>query len=135
MINRLSPKPETSEKLKAKQYGVAALISALSVIIMTVIRLVWGEVMLGLGGDQISLGLVILGVRGIVLLFGGIDLVSAIYHLFIWNRNGRRPMDDDNNSVFSDWKSGERSPVKVSLAMMAGIVVLALLIVAQGYIK
>lgn len=135
MINRLSPKPETSEKLKAKQYGVAALISALSVIIMTVIRLVWGEVMLGLGGDQISLGLVILGVRGIVLLFGGIDLVSAVYHLFIWNRNGRRPMDDDNNSVFSDWKSGERSPVKVSLAMMAGIVVLALLIVAQGYIK
>ncbi len=135
MINRLSPKPETSEKLKAKQYGVAALISALSVIIMTAIRLVWGEVMLGLGGDQISLGLVILGVRGIVLLFGGIDLVSAIYHLFIWNRDGRRPMDDDNNSVFSDWKSGERSPVKVSLAMMAGIVVLALLIVAQGYIK
>ena len=135
MINRLSPKPETSEKLKAKQYGVAALISALSVIIMTVIRLVWGVVMLGLGGDQISLGLVILGVRGIVLLFGGIDLVSAVYHLFIWNRNGRRPMDDDNNSVFSDWKSGERSPVKVSLAMMAGIVVLALLIVAQGYIK
>lgn len=135
MINRLSPKPETSEKLKAKQYGVAALISALSVIIMTVIRLVWGEVMLGLGGDQISLGLVILGVRGIVLLFGGIDLVSAVYHLFIWNRNGRRPMDDDNNSVFSDWKSGEHSPVKVSLAMMAGIVVLALLIVAQGYIK
>ena len=123
MINRLSPKPETSEKLKAKQYGVAALISALSVIIMTAIRLVWGEVMLGLGGDQISLGLVILGVRGIVLLFGGIDLVSAIYHLFIWNRDGRRPMDDDNNSVFSDWKSGERSPVKVSLAMMAGIVV------------
>ena len=113
MINRLSPKPETSEKLKAKQYGVAALISALSVIIMTAIRLVWGEVMLGLGGDQISLGLVILGVRGIVLLFGGIDLVSAIYHLFIWNRDGRRPMDDDNNSVFSDWKSGERSPVKV----------------------
>lgn len=49
MINRLSPKPETSEKLKAKQYGVAALISALSVIIMTAIRLVWGEVMLGLG--------------------------------------------------------------------------------------
>ena len=135
MINRLSPKPETSEKLKAKQYGVAALISALSVIIMTAIRLVWGEVMLGLGGDQISLGLVILGVRGIVLLFGGIDLVSAVYHLFIWNRDGRRPMDDDNNSVFSDWKSGERSPVKVSLAMMAGIVVLALLIVAQGYIK
>ena len=111
------------------------MISALSVIIMTAIRLVWGEVMLGLGGDQISLGLVILGVRGIVLLFGGIDLVSAIYHLFIWNRDGRRPMDDDNNSVFSDWKSGERSPVKVSLAMMAGIVVLALLIVAQGYIK
>ena len=43
-------------------------------------------------------------------------------------------MEDDNNSIFSDWKSGERSSVKVSLVLMGGIMVLALLIVAQGYI-
>ena len=50
----------------------------------------------------------------------------------LWNRNGRKCMDDDDNSLFSDWKSGERSPVKVSLALIACIVVLALLIVVQG---
>ena len=41
-------------------------------------------------------------------------------------------MDDDNNSLFSDWKSGERSPVKVSLVLAAGIIALALVIVIQG---
>ncbi len=41
-------------------------------------------------------------------------------------------MEDDNNSLPSDWKGGERFPVKVSLALMAGITVLALLIAAQG---
>ena len=71
-------------------------------------------------------------VRNPVLLFGAIDLVSAIYHFMIWNRNGRCSMDDDNNSLFSDWKSGERSPVKVSLVLMAGIMVLALVIILQG---
>ena len=39
-------------------------------------------------------------------------------------------MDDDNNSLLSDWKSGERSPVKVSLAFIAGV--MALVIVMQG---
>ena len=71
-------------------------------------------------------------VRNLVLIFGVIDLISAAYHSMLWNRNGRKCMDDDDNSLFSDWKSGERSPVKVSLALMAGIVVLALLIVVQG---
>ena len=41
-------------------------------------------------------------------------------------------MDDDESSLFSDWKSGERSPVKVSLAFIAGIIALALVIVMQG---
>ena len=39
---------------------------------------------------------------------------------------------DDESSLFSDWKSGERSPVKVSLAFIAGIIALALVIVIQG---
>lgn len=129
---RFPKKQETSEKLKAKQYGAAALICILAAVIMTVIRLIWGSVMLVSGTDRIPLGMVIFYVRNLVLLFGAIDLVPAIYHFMVWNRNGRRSMDDDNDSIFSDWKSGERSPVKVSLVLMAGIVVLALVIVIQG---
>lgn len=132
MNNRLSQKLETSEKLKAKQYGVAGLLLILAVIVMTVIRLIWGNIMFGSGGDRISLGLVIFYVRNIVLLFGGIDIISAVYHFVLWNRNGRQPMDDDDNSLFSDWKSGERSPVKTSLVFMAGIIVLAVVLVVQA---
>ena len=132
MDDRFPQKQETSEKLKAKQYGAAALTCILAAAIMTVIRLIWGSVMLGGEADGISLGMVIFYVRNPVLLFGAIDLVSAIYHFMIWNRNGRCSMDDDNNSLFSDWKSGEHSPVKVSLVLMAGIMVLALVIVLQG---
>ncbi len=132
MSDRLPKKEETSEKLKAKQYGVAALICILVAVIMTVIRLVWGGVVLGSGRDKLSLGMVIFYVRNPVLLFGAIDLVTAIYHFRLWSRSGRPSMDDDNNSLFSDWKSGERSPVKVSLILIGGIIVLALLLVAQG---
>ena len=132
MINRLSPKPETSEKLKARQYGAAGFICLFIAVVMTVIRFIWGGVMLGRGGDRVSLGMVIFLVRNLVLIFGVIDLISAAYHSTLWNRNGRKCMDDDDNSLFSDWKSGERSPVKVSLALIACIVVLALLIVVQG---
>ena len=88
--------------------------------------------MLGSGGDQIPLGMVIFLARNIVLLFGAIDLVSAIYHFILWNQNGRHSMDDDNNGLFSDWQSGERSPVKVSLVLMAGIMVLALVFIVQA---
>lgn len=132
MINRLSPKPEISEKLKAKQYGAAGFICLFIAVIMTVIRLIWGDIMLGSGGNPVSLSMVIFLVRNLVLIFGAIDLISAAYHFMLWNRNGRKCMDDDDNSLFSDWKSGERSPVKVSLALIACIVVLALLIVVQG---
>ena len=132
MKGRFPQKQNISEKLKAKQYGAAALICILVAVIMTIIRLIWGSVMLGSGGDKIPLGMVIFLVRNIVLLFGAIDLVSAIYHFILWNRNGRHSMDDDNNGLFSDWQSGERSPVKVSLVLMAGIMVLAMLMVMQG---
>ena len=132
MNGRFPQKQNTSEKLKAKQYGAAALICILVAVIMTIIRLIWGSVMLGSGGDQIPLGMVIFLVRNIVLLFGAIDLVSAIYHFILWNRNGRHSMDDDNNGLFSDWQSGERSPVKVSLVLMAGIMVLALVFIVQA---
>ena len=132
MNSRFPQKQETSEKLKAKQYGAAALILILVAILMTVIRLIWGSVMLGSGRDNVPLGMVIFYVRSLVLLFEVIDLFSAGYHFILWNRNGRPCMDDDNNSLFSDWKSGERSPIKVSLIMMAGITVLTILIVMQG---
>ena len=132
MNGRFPQKQNTSEKLKAKQYGAAALICILVAVIMTIIRLIWGSVMLGSGGDQIPLGMVIFLARNIVLLFGAIDLVSAIYHFILWNRNGRHSMDDDNNGLFSDWQSGERSPVKVSLVLMAGIMVLSLVFIVQA---
>lgn len=132
MINRLSPKPEISEKLKARQYGAAGFICLFIAVIMTVIRLIWGDIMLGSGGDPVSLSMVIFLVRNLVLIFGAIDLISAAYHFMLWNRNGRKCMDDDDSSRFSDWKSGERSPVKVSLAFIAGIIALALVIVMQG---
>lgn len=132
MINRLSPKPEISEKLKARQYGAAGFICLFIAVIMTVIRLIWGDIMLGSGGDPVSLSMVIFLVRNLVLIFGAIDLISAAYHFMLWNRNGRKCMDDDDSSLFSDWKSGERSPVKVSLALIAGIIALALVIVMQG---
>ena len=132
MINRLSPKPEISEKLKAKQYGAAGFICLFIAVIMTVIRLIWGDIMLGSGGNPVSLSKVIFLVRNLVLIFGAIDLISAAYHFMLWNRNGRKCMDDDESSLFSDWKSGERSPVKVSLAFIAGIIALALVIVMQG---
>ena len=132
MNSRFPQKQATSEKLKAKQYGAAALILILVAIIMAVIRLIWGSVMLGSGRDNVPLGMIIFYVRNLVLLFGAIDLFSAGYHFILWNRNGRPCMDDDNNSLFSDWKSGERSPIKVSLIMMAGITVLTILIVMQG---
>lgn len=132
MNSRFPKKQNASEKLKAKQYGAASLICILVAVIMTVIRLIWGSVMLGNGADKISLGMVMFYVRYPVLLFGVIDLVSAIYHFMLWNRNGRCCMDDDNNSLFSDWKSGERSPVKVSLIMVAGIIMLAMLMLMQG---
>ena len=131
MNGRFPQKQNTSEKLKAKQYGAAALICILVAVIMTIIRLIWGNVMLGSGGDKIPLGMVIFLVRNIVLLFGAIDLVSAIYHFILWNRNGRHSMDDDNNGLFSDWQSGERSPVKVSLVLMIGIIMLALVLIVQ----
>ena len=132
MINRLSPKPEISEKLKARQYGAAGFICLFIAVIMTVIRFIWGDIMLGSGGNPVSLSMVIFLVRNLVLIFGAIDLISAAYHFMLWNRNGRKCMDDDDSSLFSDWKSGERSPVKVSLAFIASIIALALVIVMQG---
>lgn len=132
MDSRFPQKQNTSEKLKARQYGAAGFICLFIAVVMTVIRFIWGGVMLGRGGDRVSLGMVIFLVRNLVLIFGVIDLISAAYHSMLWNRNGRKCMDDDDNSLFSDWKSGECSPVKVSLALIACIVVLALLIVVQG---
>ena len=132
MDSRFPQKQNTSEKLKARQYGAAGFICLFIAVVMTVIRFIWGGVMLGRGGDRVSLGMVIFLVRNLVLIFGVIDLISAAYHSMLWNRNGRKCMDDDDNSLFSDWKSGERSPVKVSLAFIAGIIALALVIVIQG---
>ncbi len=132
MINQLSPKPKTSEKLKARKYGATTLIYLLVAVIMTIVRVLWGDILFGSGRDTISLGLVIFYVSNVVLLFGAVDLVSAVYHFMVWNQNGRKPMDDDNDSVFADWKSGERSQVKTALVFLAFIIAMALVIVVQA---
>ena len=130
MNNGFPQKQNISEKLKAKQYEAAALICILVAVIMAVIRLIWGNVMLGTGADKIPLGIVIFYVHNLMLLFGAIDFILAIYHFMLWSRNGRCCMDDDN-SLLSDRKSGERFWVKVSLVLMVGIMVLTLVIVIQ----
>lgn len=124
-------KQETSEKLKAKQYGAAALSCILVVIIMAIISLIWGDITFESGRDEVPLSFILFCVRNIVLLFGGIDLISAVYHYVLWSRKGKPCMEDDNNSLLSDWNGGERSPVKVSLLLMVVIMVLALLLVMQ----
>ncbi len=129
---KIPKRQDTSEKRKAKQYGAAALLCALAAAIMTIIKWIWGGVTLGSGGDEVPLGFIIFCVRNVILIFGGIDLISAVYHLILWERKGRPDMEDDNDSLLSDWKSGERSPVKVSLVLMAVILALALVIVLQG---
>ncbi|MEY8339019.1 hypothetical protein AALB16_13540 [Lachnospiraceae bacterium 62-35] len=133
MNSRFPNQHDTSEILKAKQYGAAALLHILIIIIMTMAGWIWGNVTLGSGRDEISLKFIIFCVRNMVLIFGIADLVSALCHLFCWNRNGRPSLEDDNNNLLSDWKGGERSPLKVSLALLACILVLGLLIVGRGF--
>ena len=129
---KIPKRQDTSEKRKAKQYGAAALLCTLAAAIMTIIKWIWGGVILGSDWDEVPLGFIIFCVRNVILIFGGIDLISAVYHLILWVRKGRPDMEDDNDSLLSDWKSGERSPVKVSLVLMAVILALALVIVLQG---
>ena len=129
---KIPKRQDTSEKKKAKQYGAAALLCILAAVIMTAIKWIWGGVTLGSGRDEVPIGFIIFCVRNVILLFGGIDMISAAWHFILWDRKGRPDMEDDGDSLLSDWKSGERSPVKVSLALMAGILALALVIVLQG---
>ena len=106
MDGRFPKKQETSEKLKAKQYGAAALTCILVAVIMTVIRLIWGSVILGSDGDKIPLGMIIFYVRYPVLLFGAINFVSAIYHFMLWNRNGRPIWKVTTTACFLTGKAG-----------------------------
>ena len=106
---KIPKRQDTSEKRKAKQYGAAALLCTLAAAIMTIIKWIWGGVILGSDGDEVPLGFIIFCVRNVILIFGGIDLISAVYHLILWERTGRPDMEDDNDSLLSDWKSGECS--------------------------
>ena len=82
--------------------------------------------------DAVPLSFIVYCVRNIVLILGLIDLISAIYHFILWNRNGRPCQKDDNSSIFSDWKGGERSPIKVSFIILTCVMILTFLIVIQG---
>lgn len=122
----------TSEILKAKQYAAATFLHIVILIALTIISHIWGTITFGSEMDAVPLGFIVYCVRNIVLILGLIDLISAIYHFILWDRNGRPCQKDDNSSIFSDWKGGERSPVKVSLVILTGIMILAFLIVIQG---
>lgn len=117
-------KKYTSELLKTKQYFVSVLIDIVIIGIITGIKWKWGNILLG--KDEVTLGFVMYCVRNLVLVFAAINLISTLQHLYIWNSNGRIRTDEDTKSLFTDWKSGELSPVKVSLAfIIAGIFILA----------
>ena len=117
-------KKYTSELLKTKQYFVSVLIDIVIIGIITGIKWKWGSILLG--KDEVTLGFVMYCVRNLVLVFAAINLISTLQHLYIWNSNGRIRTDEDTKSLFTDWKSGELSPVKVPLAfIIAGIFILA----------
>lgn len=116
-------KKYTSELLKTKQYFVSVLIDIVIIGIITGIKWKWGSILLG--KDEVTLDFVMYCVRNLVLVFAAINLISTLQHLYIWNSNGRIRTDEDTKSLFTDWKSGELSPVKVSLAfIIAGIFIL-----------
>ncbi len=117
-------KKYTSELLKTKQYFVSVLIDIVIIGIITGIKWKWGNILLG--KDEVTLGFIMHCVRNLVLVFAAINLISTLQHLYIWNSNGRKHTGDDTESLLTDWKSGELSPVKVSLAfIIAGTFILA----------
>ena len=132
-MNRLfsAGNPATSEILKAKQYAAAALLQALVLAIIIFVNWQWGDVTLTIKGDNVTVGFLLYYARNIVLILVAWALVPAIYHFFLWNKKGRPHSDDDNNSLFSDWKGGERSPLKVALAFLGltAFLMIALIVV------
>ncbi|MCI8296596.1 MAG: hypothetical protein HFG22_12110 [Lachnospiraceae bacterium] len=129
MFNRWKGRQDTSEILKAKQHGAAALLFLAVAAVMLFVRLRWGSMTIGSGQDAVTLGECIYYVNNIVLIFGAIDLVSAICSLLRWNKKGRPYQEDDG--LLADWKNGERSPVKVALALLACVAVLVLLLIVR----
>lgn len=122
--------PATSEILKAKQYAAAALLQTLVLAIIIFVNWQWGDVALTIKGDKVTVGLLLYYARNIVLILVAWDLIPAIYHFFLWNKKGRPHSDDDNNSLFSDWKSGERSPLKFALAFLGLTALIMIALVA-----
>ena len=110
--------PETSEILKAKQYAAAALLQTLVLAIIIFVNWQWGDATLTIKGDEVAVGFLLYYARNIVLILAAVDLVPAIYHFFLWNKKGRPHSDDDNNSLFSEWKGGERSPLQFALVFL-----------------
>ncbi len=113
----------TGEWLKTKQYFVSVLMDVVIICVLTGVKWKWGSI--PVGKDEVTLGFMMYCVRNLVLVFAAINLISTIQHFYAWNSNGRIHSDDDTKSLFSDWKTGEISPVKVSMAfIIAGAFVL-----------
>ena len=111
--------PKTSDKLKTKQYAVSTGIWGVLFLILQVVRWQWGSVVLHVGQDRISVDTVAYYVGILLLFFGGIDAISACRHLFQWKREGRPQESEEKQGLFSDWSTGERSPVKIALIGMS----------------
>lgn len=67
-MNTFSIKPQTSEKLKAKQYGAAAFVCLFIAAALFAVRFFWGRMLLSLGNEQVPLEMLL--PQSIILCFG-----------------------------------------------------------------
>lgn len=116
--------PEVSEKLKYRQYRAAALICFLCAVATIVVSLIWGDHVWSSHDDKLSLRVILLYISAILMVFCVIDFVCAIYHYTLWRKNGCPCLSDDNDGLFADWRSGERSPIKITFAIILCIIAL-----------
>ncbi len=118
----------TGEWLKTKQYFVSVLIDVVIICAVTYIKWKWGSMLIG--KDKVTLGFMMYCMRNLVLVFAAINLISTLQHFYVWNSSGRTYSEDDAKSIFSNWKTGEISPVNVSLAVvLVSIVILFCIII------
>lgn len=105
---------ETSQLLKARQYCAAALTETTVFALSLISILLWGDLSFLVQGQKITLGFLLGLVSGLILIFSIISWCSALFNYWGWVQKGRPKSEDDQNGLLSDWKSGERSPLRLS---------------------
>ena len=119
---------KTSDKLKTKQYAVSAGIWGVLFLILQVVRWRFGSIAFGAGQDSVPVDTVAFYVGIVILFFGVVHAISACRHFFQWNREGRPQEGEEKQGLFSDWNTGERSPVKLTLVLFLGVMVMLVLL-------